>query len=101
MKKIEFSADILVKKLLGLSAKFQVSILDSCGVSYLESKYLIAGIEPLETFYLSNKNPQKTLDFLDEKLSDKNYFKIFTISYDFGLKLEKIKPRKKEFFPIL
>ena len=27
----------------------------------------------------------------------KIYFKIFTISYDFGLKLEKIKPRKKEF----
>ena len=100
MKKIEISADILVKKLLGLAEKFQVSILDSCGVSYLNSKYLIAGIEPLETFYLSDDNPQKTLDFLDEKLSDKNYFNIFTISYDFGLKLEKIKPRKKEFSTI-
>ncbi|MGI9054859.1 MAG: aminodeoxychorismate synthase component I [Pyrinomonadaceae bacterium] len=97
MKKIEFSADKLVKRLLGLPEKFQVSILDSCGVNYLDSKYLIAGIEPRETFCLSDENPQNTLDFLDKKLSDKNYFNIFTISYDFGLKLENLKPREKEF----
>lgn len=97
MKKIEISADILVKKLLELSEKFQVSILDSCGVSYSDSRFLIAGIEPVETFYLTEENPQRILDFLDEKLSDENLFHIFTISYNFGLKLEKIKPRKKEF----
>ncbi len=97
MKKIEISADNLVKKLLELSEKFQVSILDSCGVSYSDSRFLIAGIEPVESFYLTEENPQKILDFLDKKVSDKNLFHIFTISYDFGLKLEKIKSRKKEF----
>ncbi len=97
MKKIEISADILVKKLLNLSKNFQISILDSCEVKYSDSRYLIAGIEPTETFYLTDENPQKTLDFIDKKLSDKNYFYIFTISYDFGLKLEKINLRQKDF----
>ncbi len=97
MKKIEISADDLIKKLLQLSENFQVSILDSCGVRYLDSQFLIAGIEPIETFYLTDENPQKTLDFLDEKFSEKKLFHIFTLSYEFGLKLEKIKSRKKEF----
>ncbi len=97
MKKVEISANELVEKLLSLAEKFQVSILDSCGVSYLDSRFLIAGIEPVETFHLADDNPLKTLDFLDRKFSEKDFFYIFTISYDFGLKLEKIKPRKKEF----
>lgn len=95
MKKVEISAENLIKSLLALTGKFQVSILDSCGVNYLDSRYLIAGINPLETFYLSNENPQNTLDFLDEKLADENLFCIFTIAYDFGLKLEKIKSKSK------
>ena len=97
MKKIELSADKLVNALLSLPNKFQISLLDSCGVNYLDSRYLLAGIKPLETFYLADKNPQTTLDFLDRKLAIDNLFNFFTVSYDFGLKLEKIKPRKKEF----
>ena len=94
MKKIEISADDLVKNLLALTDRFQVSILDSCGVNYLESRYLIAGIAPLETFYLTNEDPQTMLDFLDKKLANEKLFHIFTISYDFGLKFEKIKCEK-------
>lgn len=97
MKKIEISADRLVNSLLNLSREFQVSILDSCGIRYLDSRYLIAGLNPSETFYLEDENPQKTLDFLDKKLSSKSFFHIFTISYNLGLKLEKINARKKEF----
>lgn len=91
MKKIEITAENLVENLLALTNKFQVSILDSCNVNYLDSRYLIAGIKPLETFNLSDENPQKTLDFLDEKLADERLFCIFTVNYDFGLKLEKIR----------
>jgi len=95
--KNQFSADKLVEKLLVLSETRQVCLLDSCGVSHLKSHLLICGVNPLETFEISHKNPEKTLRFLDEKLENDETFAIFTISYDFGLKLEKIKPRKKEF----
>ena len=43
------------------------------------------------------KNSEKTLEIFDEKYHDEDLACIFTISYDFGLKLEKITPRKKEF----
>ena len=95
--KHQLTADEIVEKLLIISEKEQVCLLDSCGVSHLGSHLLIGGIDPLETFEITDKNPAKTLQFLDEKLENDNTFAIFTISYDFGLKLENIKPRKKEF----
>lgn len=95
--KNQISADELVGKLLVLSETEQVCILDSCGASHLGSHFLICGVNPLETFEISNENPENTLKFLDEKLENNNPFAIFTISYDFGLKLEKIKPSQKEF----
>ncbi|HEX8250352.1 MAG TPA: aminodeoxychorismate synthase component I, partial [Pyrinomonadaceae bacterium] len=39
----------------------------------------------------------QSLAVLNEKLSPENTFAIFTIAYDFGLKLEKLEPRAKEF----
>ncbi len=93
---IEISADELVKKLLDLSKTEQICLLDSCGVSHLGSRFLICGVNPLETFEIFDENHEQTLEFLDQKLTD-NLFAIFTISYDFGLKLENIKPCEKEF----
>jgi len=95
--KNQYSADLLVEKLLGLSQTQPICLLDSCGVSHLKSHFLICGINPLETFEISHKNPEKTLKFLDEKLENDKTFAIFTLSYEFGLKLEKITPRQKEF----
>jgi para-aminobenzoate synthetase component 1 len=95
--KNQISADLLVEKLLGLSQNQPICLLDSCGVSHLKSHFLICGVNPIETFEISHRNPEKTLRFLDEKLETDDTFALFTISYDFGLKLEKIKPRKKEF----
>jgi para-aminobenzoate synthetase component 1 len=89
------SADELTASLLALSEKEQVCLLDSCGVKNLGSRFLFAGINPIETYELTNENPFETLRFLDRKLSSDNLFSIFTISYEFGLKLEKIKPRVK------
>ncbi len=98
MREINFSADELVSALLNLADQKNVCILDSCGVNHLGSHLLIAGINPVEILEISNENPRDSLKILDEKLLQTNLACILTISYDFGLKFEKIKPRKKEFF---
>ncbi len=97
MREIQITADRLVLSLLKLSEQRQVCFLDSCGVSHLGSHLLIAGIEPLETLNITYKNPSETLELFNKKLSQPDSACIFTISYDFGLKLENIEPRKKEF----
>lgn len=85
------SADDLVASLLALSERESICLLDSCGVNHHGSRFLIAGINPIETHEISEENPHQTLNFLDDKLSSYNLFSIFTISYEFGTKLEKIK----------
>ena len=95
--KHQISADKLVEKLLDVSKSQPISLLDSCGVSHLGSHLLICGINPLETHEITNERSEKTLEFLDQKLAAEKTFAIFTISYDFGLKLEKFKPREKQF----
>ena len=97
MREIQITADELVLSLLKLSEQKQVCFLDSCGVTHLGSHLLIAGIEPIETLNISNKTPSETLALFNKKLSQPDLAHIFTISYDFGLKLENIEPRKKEF----
>ncbi len=97
MRELRISADQLVKSLLKISESEQVCFLDSCGVGYLQSHLLIAGIRPLEVFEITDENPEKTLKLFNEKLSNPDFASIFTISYDFGLKLEKIEPRPKQF----
>ncbi|MEP7038917.1 MAG: aminodeoxychorismate synthase component I [Acidobacteriota bacterium] len=97
MREIKLSADELISVLLNLEDTRNVCILDSCGVNYLNSHLLIAGFDPLEILQITDKNPTETFKTLDKKLSLENSACIFTISYDFGLKLENIKPREKEF----
>ncbi|MBA2621520.1 MAG: aminodeoxychorismate synthase component I [Acidobacteria bacterium] len=97
MREIEFSADALIDALLATSEQQCVCLLDSCGVSHLGSHLLIAGVAPIETFQIMSENPADTLRFLDEKLSLTDAACIFTMSYEFGLKLENIEPRPKEF----
>jgi para-aminobenzoate synthetase component 1 len=100
MREIEFSADQLVSVLLKLSEQEQVCLLDSCGISNLGSHLLIAGIKPLEVYEFTTDDAEKTLKFFDEKVSSENLASIFTIGYDFGLKLENIKSREKG-YPII
>jgi para-aminobenzoate synthetase component 1 len=96
MREIQITADRLVSALLDLSEREPVCLLDSCGVSHLGSHLLIAGIKPLETVEITDDNAEKTLAIFNEKLSNPNLAFIFTIAYEFGLKLAKIKPRAKE-----
>lgn len=91
------SADRLVESLLVLSKTEKICLLDSCGARHLGSHFLIAGLAPLETFEITDRNAAGTLRFLDEKIADPNIYSIFTLSYEFGLKLENIEPREKPF----
>lgn len=97
MREIPLSADDLIKASLNLTGRESLCLLDSSDVSHLGSHLLIAGFRPAETLELNEENPAKTLEILDRKLSNKNLAAIFTISYEFGLKLENIRPRPKKF----
>lgn len=93
MRELQISADQLIESLFNLPSELHLCLLDSCGVSHLNSHLLVAGICPIEIVEIKDKTAEKTLDFLDEKLSQSGLSAIFTISYDFGLKLNQIKSR--------
>ncbi len=90
MRTIQISSEDLVDILLNVSKKHQVCFLDSCGISHLGSHLLICGINPVSVLEISDTNPNNVLDVLDQTISDKSLASIFTLSYDFGLKLENI-----------
>lgn len=96
MREIDISSDRLIESLLGLSGGGRLCILDSCGIGHLGSHLLIAGIDPIKTLKISNEDADSTLKAFEENLA-LGYAAIFTLSYDLGLKLEKITPRAKEF----
>ncbi|MEP7147788.1 MAG: aminodeoxychorismate synthase component I [Acidobacteriota bacterium] len=91
----KLSADDLVAKLLCISKTEPVYILDSCGVGHLGSHLLIAALRPVEIVDASHANPEETLRILDDKLSQ-NMAAIFTLSYDFGAKLQPVSVGTKE-----
>jgi para-aminobenzoate synthetase component I len=108
--KINFSADELTATLLSLKDKRRVAILDSCARTLGDSRFLIAGFEPAESFEFycrTQIEAFRVLDFLDEKLKfyqsknkaalDFSGACIATLAYDFGLLFENIVPRAKEF----
>jgi len=89
----DLTADELVSALLKLSETETVCILDSCGVGYLDSHLLIAGVKPVEVIELNFDDAGTTLNNLETKLSA-GMAAILTISYDLGRKLLNIGPRK-------
>ncbi|MBP9664479.1 MAG: aminodeoxychorismate synthase component I [Pyrinomonadaceae bacterium] len=94
MPQLDLTADELVSALLKLSETETVCVLDSCGVGYLDSHLLIAGLGPVEVLEIGGTDPQATLDLLETKMSaDRSA--IFTISYDFGRKLLNIGPTRR------
>jgi para-aminobenzoate synthetase component 1 len=96
MREINISAEHLVESLLSLPVELNLCLLDSCGVSHLNSHLLIAGILPVEQVEITNQDAEKTLKILDQKLARKDLSAIFTISYNFGLKLNRIKSRHSQ-----
>jgi para-aminobenzoate synthetase component 1 len=92
---LHIPADELSARLLAISATNKVSILDSCGVSHLGAHLLVAGLEPAELVEFSSDDVDKTLGLLDHHLSA-DRAAMFTISYDFGLKVNGLRKRDKE-----
>jgi len=85
-RRISSSAEDLVSALLAADDDCCVCVLDSCNAAHPSSDRLIAGIEPVERFEISESDPKRVLDALDSVLKA-NKAAIFTISYDFGNKL--------------
>lgn len=94
MQEIDVPAGRLVEVLLSAGGK--VCLLDSCGVGKPGSNLLIAGVDPVRTVLLSDDDPQKTLEHLDSLLAFDDLAAVFSISYDFGLKLNGITPANDE-----
>jgi para-aminobenzoate synthetase component I len=84
---LDMSADVLVQALLRLAEVEAVCILDSCGVGYMGSHLLIAGINPLDVDEIGRPDVCRTLSRLDQITADTEIAAIFTISYEFGKKL--------------
>lgn len=95
MREIDVSADKIVTALLSRAQSGQACVLDSCGVTQSGSHLLIAGPRPVAIEELALADPRDTLQILDKKLSGDKAV-IFTISYDFGMKLQNIRRRPKE-----
>jgi len=89
MQLLDLDSNELISALLALAVEHDVCILDSCGVGYLDSHLMIAGIEPMEMHEISNSEADETLEQF-ERLLRKGYAAIFSISYDFGRKLQPI-----------
>lgn len=96
MREIPFSADQIINSLLSLPKERNLCLLDSCNVSHLGSHFLIAGFDAVEILEIREETYEKMLRILDGKLLNENLAAILTISYEFGLKLNKIIPRQKE-----
>lgn len=92
MDELDITADELVSALLKLSEKEVVCILDSCGVGYLDSHMLIAGVGPTKLIQIRETDAASTLTALDAEL-DPGRAAIFTLSYGLGRKLLNLGPR--------
>src|ERR1041384_844108 len=94
MRELKLSAGDLIKGLLGLRAGAGLCLLDSAGATHGNSHQLIAGIYPREICRIESQSAGETLAILEQKINaHPKSAAVFTISYDFGLKLEKIKSR--------
>lgn len=92
MIEFDLSSEELVNAVLRLSETEEVAILDSCGSENLGSHLLIAGVGPIETAGFENQTVEKTLFDFDRFCSG-GTAAIFTLSYDFGLKLLGLESR--------
>jgi para-aminobenzoate synthetase component 1 len=86
---IAITADDLVAALMVLSDDENVCLLDSCGVGHLGSHLLIAGVRPVNAVELRGLSVEETLQKIDDLLSG-DLASIFTLSYDFGKRLQNI-----------
>lgn len=94
MRETELSSSDVVLRLIEISKDTQICLLDSCGAGGANTGLMVAGIGSSSTSLISGSDPSKTLAILDERVT-KAPASVFTISYDFGLKLNNIVSRHK------
>ncbi|MGD9563321.1 MAG: anthranilate synthase component I family protein [Pyrinomonadaceae bacterium] len=92
MRRIDVSADEIVSALLRQPSERGVSLLDSCGVGRRGSNLLIAGIDPISVSRITHKDADLSLKAFETELGRTDLAAMFTISYDFGAKLNRISP---------
>ena len=91
------NADQLVSALLGLADEHRVCLLDSCGVGHLGSHLLFAGVEPVDSIELSHTHAlEEFARFLQQGRPV-----IFTLAYELGLVLNRIKSRHETAEPLI
>jgi len=89
-----------VPRLVSRSRELGLCLLDSCNAQHPRSQKLIAGFHPIETIEIIDKDPEIILDRFNEILSaDKAA--VFTLSYEFGSKLQGIGDSPKSHEPDL
>lgn len=89
-------ADELVASLLRICEGRSLCLLDSSGVGHLGSHLLIAGVDPIETGVVYNEPVADTIERLRELFAHPGRAVIFTLSYEFGMRLNGIVPTKYE-----
>jgi para-aminobenzoate synthetase component 1 len=88
MRSIKITPDVFVPRLLVSGRETGLCILDSCGTEHAGSHMLIAGMFPCETIEFSHPDPTEVLRHID-KIAANNRAAVFTLSYDFGRKLQR------------
>lgn len=88
MFEIDITSDELINTLLRISGREIVCFLDSCGVGHLGSHLLIAGIAPTKILEINSDDPARSMELFNATISDPSTASIFTISYDYGLKIQ-------------
>jgi len=99
MRSIKITPDVLVPRLLASSLETGLCILDSCGTQHVGSHRLIAGINPCETVEFSSPELAEVLGLIDEMTAGTKAA-IFTLSYDFGRKLQRIDDSASSLDPV-
>ena len=96
MKEFDITADGLAAALLRVGEGRSLCLLDSSGVGHLGSHLMIAGVDPIETGSLFGESVAETLERIHELFSQPGRAVFFTLSYEFGMRLNRLVPTKHE-----
>lgn len=91
MKLLSFTSDELVRRLLAISKERNLYLLDSCN----KGRYLIASFNPVSLLDIESQSAKRVLSQMEKLLRISSFAFVVTVSYEFGLKLNRISQRIK------
>lgn len=92
MKQSSGRSDAIIESFLSENSSTGLAILDSCGVGDSGRNRLFLASDPAQIHWLQGKSPTETLGVLD-LVSALRRPAVFTLSYDFGNRLQGIQSR--------